>query len=349
MSPNAYIKAAVSKVPPGVLVLAAVAGFWVCSHGMTAGPTSITGYGEERVHHVGALQPGRLLSVKATLGRFVQEGEVVAALDSRVLELEKARLVATLDRARAQLRAEEDMQSAALQRGQLQAVRTHAAEERSRAELHELDLQVKRMEGLASEHLIRADQLEEARRRQRTVAADLMARPTGTPRELELMGLRPRPQDDQSSRLEQRLAPYRAAVQVEEAALRQVENSLAEMTLRAPISGTVGAILQQPGDVVSVGAPIVTIITMRPGHVVAFVPERQLRSLDVGSAVRLHRHGSWAGSLRGHVAELAPMVEETPPRGWPSPSLPVWARRVVIELDEPAPILPGEVFRVSTR
>lgn len=340
---------AASRVPPGLLVLVAVGGFWVLSHGMTAGPGAITGYGEERVHHVGSLQGGRLVSVAVALGQQVQAGDVIATLDSRALEMERARLQAALERARTQLRAEQDLQSSALQRGQLQAVRAHAAEERSRAELRELDQQVRRMEGLASDHLIRADQLEEARRRQRTVAADLMARPTGTARELELMGLRPRTQDDQSERLEQRLAPYRAAVQVEEAALHVVENSLAELTLRAPVSGTVGAILQQPGDVLAASAPVAAIITMRPGHIVAFVPERQLRALAVGSPVRLHRIGSWAGALRGHVTELAPMVEEVPPRGWPSPSLPVWARRVVIKLDEPGQLLPGEVFRVNTR
>lgn len=171
----------------------------------------------------------------------------------------------------------------------------------------------------------------------------------GTPRELEQMGLRPRAQSEQAERLEQRMAPLRAALRIKEAALAQLELSLSEMTLRAPVDGTIGALLQQSGDVVAVGTPVLQLVTMRPGYVVAFVPERRIASIAVGSAVRLRRFGLFTEALRGQVAELAPMVEEVPPRGRPSPSVPIWARRVVIKLDEPALLLPGEAFRVSVR
>lgn len=343
------IRSLVSKLPPGLLVLAAAGGFWVLSHGMTSGPASITGYAEERVHHIGPLQAGRLKSVAVTLGQTVRAGEVLATFDGQALELERAQLHATLTRARAQLLAEQDLQSAALSRSQLQAVRTHAVEERARAELRELDLQVKRMEELATQKLIRADQLEEARRRQRAVAADLLARPKGSVQQLERMGLRPRPQAEQDERLDDRLAPFRAAVQVEEAALRKLDHAISELVLRSPVDGTVGAILQQPGDMLSAGAPVLTISTMRPGHVVAFVPERQLRSLSLGDVVRLHRSGSFRGSLRAHVVEIAPGIAQAPPRAWTSPSLPLWARQIVLRLDEPAALVPGEGFRIATR
>jgi multidrug resistance efflux pump len=343
------IRGIVSQLPPGLLVFAAAAGFWVLSHGMTSGPTSITGYAEEHVHHVGPLQGGRLKSVAVTLGQAVRAGDMLASFDGQALELERARLQATLARAKAQLVAEQDLQSAALSRGQLQAVRTHASEERARAELRELDLQVKRMEELSAQKLIRADQLEEARRKQRAVAADLLARPKGSEQELERMGLRPRPQSEQSERLEERLAPFRAAVQIEEAALRKLEHAITELVLRAPVDGVVGAVLQQPGDVLGTGAPVVTIITMRPGRIVAFIPERQVRSLGMGDAVWLYRVGSFRGALRAHVAELAPGIEQAPPRTWASQSTPLWARRVVLALDEPAVLLPGEMFRVGTR
>ena len=94
---------------------------------------------------------------------------------------------------------------------------------------------------------------------------------------------------------------------------------------------------------------VLQIITTRPGHVVAFVPERKLGGLTAGATVRLRRLGTVFGTLRGHVQELAPMIEEVPPRARPSPSVPLWARRVVIRLDEPAQLLPGEAFRVSAR
>lgn len=349
MNPSDSIRDLVGKVPPGVLVLAAAAGFWALSHGMTIGPSSITGYAEERVHHVGPLQPGRLKSVAVMLGQAVRAGDVLATIDGQALELERNQLQASLARAKAQLVAEQDLQSAALSRSQLQAVRTHAAEARARAELAELDQQVRRMEALAAQKLIRIDLLEEARRRQRALAADLLARPRGSERELQRMGLRPRPASEQSERLDERLAPARAAVQVEEAALRRIEHAIAELVLRAPVDGTIGAVLQQPGDVLGPTTPVVTIVTMRPDHITAFLPERQARTLALGDPVRLYRVGSFRGSLRAHVAQIAPALEQAPPRTWASSSLPLWARQVVLTLDEPAPLLPGESFRIVTR
>lgn len=347
MSPNERIRTLIGKLPAGVLVVAALGGFWVLTGGMTRGPGTITGYAEERVHSVGSLQAGRIQAVSVQLGQAVRAGEVVALLDTRPLELQREQLRAELAQAQAELVAGQDIQSALLQRGQLQAVRVHAVEERERAELRELDQQVKRLEKLGAAHLIRASEVEEARRRQRAVAADLEARLVGSARELEQMGLRPRAQADQAERLQQRIAPLQAALRVKEAALHQIELALAEMTLRAPVDGTIGAILQQPGDVVSVGAPVLSVITMRPGYVVAFVPERRIAGITAGSAVKLRRIGILTSALSGHVAELAPMVEEVPARVRPSPTVPTWARRVVIKLDEPAQLLPGEAFRVS--
>jgi len=54
-------------------------------------------------------------------------------------------------------------------------------------------------------------------------------------------------------------------------------------------------------------------------------------------------------SLRAHVVELAPMVEEVPVRARPTPTVPMWGRRIVVKLDEPVPLLPGDAFRVSYR
>lgn len=343
------ILAPLVRLPAAIPVALALLGFWVLSRGMTAGPGAITGYAEEYVHAVGPLQAGRLLEVRVQLGQPVRAGDVVAVLDPRPLQLQRERLVAEKERAQAELRAEQDLQSAQLQRSQLQAVRSHATEERGRAELRELEQQVKRLEGLHAEHLVRASELEAVRQRQRAVAADLEARTLGTTKELEQMGLRPRGRDEQAQRLEERLAPFRAALRVHEAQLRELDHTLGELTLRAPVDGTVGAVLRRPGDVLGAGTEVLHIITMRPGHVVAFVPERKQGGLTPGAVVQLRRIGTVFGTLRGHVQELAPMIEEVPPRARPSPTVPLWARRVVIRLDEPAQLLPGEAFRVSAR
>lgn len=349
MSPKDYLRLLVSKLPAGLLVLVAFGGFWVLKYGFSVGRGTIIGYAEEQVHNLAPLQAGRLQAVKVQLGQLVRAGEVVALLDSRPLELQRAQLQAELELAQAELTAQQDMQSARLQRGELQAVRTHSKEARARAELHELNRQVRRLKKLSAAHLAPADEFEAARERQHAVAADLKSRPVGTHRQLQLMGFRPRAAEEQEQRLQERLAPYRAALHVKKAALLQVEAAIAEMTLRAPVDGTVGAILQWPGDVVSASTPVVRIITTRPGHVVAYVPERQIRDITVGAIAKLRRVGLLSGTMRGQVVELAPTIEEIPLRARTSPGVPGWARRVVVKLEGSGRLLAGEAFHVITR
>ena len=349
MSRSEKLRLLVGKLPAGLFIGLALLGFWVLSRGMTLGSGSIIGYAEEQPHAVGPLQPGRLKEVRVTLGQAVKAGEVLALLDSRPLELKRARLQAELAQAKAQLLAEEDLQSTQLQRNQLAAMTANIDEKRARAELAELQRQVQCLQWLKSRQLIHATELEDAQRRLRTVTAELAARPTGTQRELELLGQRPRTAGEQSHRLQDRLSPYRAAVVVSETALHELEYALAEQTLRAPVDGTIGAILQWPGDALAAGAPVVTVVTARPGHLTAYAPERQSRQLQLGMPVQLRRPGLLVSALRGHIVELAPHIEEFPPRARVSATIPMWGRRAVIKLDAPATLVPGEVFRVVPR
>ncbi len=330
-----------------LLIVAAAIGFWVLSNGMNAGSASISAFAEERQHQIGSLQTGRIKSLNVSLGQRVQVGDIIAVLENRALELERDRLRAALTQAQAQLSAQQDIERAQLQRGQLQAVRLHADEQRSRAELREINKRVSRLQALQAEQLVRAAEVEAARQRQKALAADLATRPTGSTRTLSLMGLRPRPASEQEARLEDRMAPFRAAIAVHETSLRQVEQDLAELTLRAPVEGTVSVVLQQVGDVVRAGMPIVTLVTARPGYVIGYVPERQSRRLAVGDRVGLRRYGSFGGRVSAQIVELAPTLEAAPARLSAKLTLPFFVRRVVIRMDQPQALLPGESFYVS--
>ncbi len=337
------------KLVSALLIVGALTGFWLLSNGMNSGAASITGYADERVHQIGALQNGRLKALRVSLGQSVRAGDIIAELDPRPFELERDRLQAQLKQAEAQLSAQLDIERTSLMRTQLQAVRMHVGEERTRAELRELGKQVNRLESLRAEQLVRASDVEAARQRQRALAADLATRPTGTTKNLAQMGLRPRPAAEQELRLQERLAPFRAALTVQQAALREIEHTLHELVLRAPVDGQVSAILQQPGDVLRAGMPVVMLSAPRPGYVVGYVPERQSRRVSVGLRVRLRRFGVISGGLAGQIVELGPGLEPAPPRISAKLSLPLYVRRIVIRVDDAAPLLPGEAFHIALR
>ena len=114
MSRSEKLRLLVGKLPAGLFIGLALLGFWVLSRGMTLGSGSIIGYAEEQPHAVGPLQPGRLKEVRVTLGQAVKAGEVLAILDSRPLELKRARLQAELAQAKAQLLADKPLLTAVL-------------------------------------------------------------------------------------------------------------------------------------------------------------------------------------------------------------------------------------------
>lgn len=348
MNLSARLRLLLGRLPSGLLVLAAALGFFVLTQGLNTSATPVIGYAEAVTHSVGPLQAGRLSAVTAQLGQVVRAGTVLARLDARPLELARDRRLAELFLARARLAAERDIQDSQLQRGQAQAVRLHAAEEKARAELEELEGQLRRLQGLSGQQLVRAAEIEAVRQKQRAVAAELAARALGNKREQEKMGLRPRTEEEQRHRLSLRLEPIAAAVHVQEAALAEAEYALAQTTLVAPVDGTVGAVLQRPGDVLAAGAPVVTLVTARPGRVVAYVPERLARGLSLGMKVKLRRGGPFRGAvLPGEVVELAPQLEEVPVRARRAPTLPTWARRVTIQVAAVQPLLAGEAFVVT--
>lgn len=349
MSLKDSIRSLIGRIPAWLLVALAGAGFWALSRGMTLGPGTAVGYAEEQVYSVAPLQAGRIKELRVTLGQAVKAGDILVQLDTRQLELRKQKVQAELEQAKAQLLAEQDLQAAQLARGQLQAVRANADVQRMRAELREVDQSVKRLSNLTTQRLVRADDVEAARKQQKALAAELSARPHGPVKDMEQMGLRPRPLSEQQKRLEQRLGPQHVAISVHEAELAQIEYEIGELTLRAPVDGQVGMILHRVGDVVSAGMPVVTLITSRPGHIVTYVPERQIRSYPLGTAVTLRKIGVAVAAMRAHVVELAPMIEEVPVRARPTPSVPLWGRRIVVKLDDPVSLLPGDAFRVSTR
>jgi len=347
LNPKGLLHTLIGKIPKWLLVLLALAGFYYFSHGFTVSTGTTLGYVEEIVHQVGPLQAGRVKEIVVALGQPVKTGDVLVRMDSRPLDLQKAKVLAELAQLRAQVLAEEDLHASLLMRGQIQAVRAYASVQSMRAELRETNKQLKRLQSLKSRQLVRADEVEVAQKQKSSLSADLGSRPSGNVRDQELMGLRPRPKEDQDRRLHDRLEPYRIAIGVKEAELAQLEFQLSELVLKSPVDGIVGPLLQRQGDVIGAGTPVLQIITHRPGFLVAFVPERQIQRFTKGQKVALRRPRLVSQTLYARVLDLGPQVEEMPVRSRPTPGVPAWGRRVILKLETTQELVPGESFRVT--
>lgn len=111
---------------------------------------------------------------------------------------------------------------------------------------------------------------------------------------------------------EDELRAAEAEVAARQAALDQAQWRLDRKTLRAPISGLVTDVYFDPGETVTAGRAVVSILSPEKMKVRFFVPQAKLADLPVGAAVTIHCDGC-PSDIPATVVFVAPAAEFTPP------------------------------------
>jgi HlyD family secretion protein len=84
-----------------------------------------------------------------------------------------------------------------------------------------------------------------------------------------------------------------------------------DLVLTAPAAGVILTRYLEPGEVAGVGMPIVSIGVVADLWVRAYVGERDLPRVRLGSSVSIHADGV-PGTVPGRIVEIAPRAEFTP-------------------------------------
>lgn len=329
------------------LAIAAAFGFFHVHQGHIGGAASAVAYAEAIHHQVGPTAPGRIAEVRVQVGQVVKAGEPMIVMDDRALQLSKIRAVTQLAKLRADELAATLDEESKVTRSELWVLKAKADEQSDRAELEEVARQMERLGGLLERQMVPAAEAESAREKLRMLEArvETYDKAIGSGRAGFDRGLG----SGHKKSVETRLEPYRQAVLVQQAAIKQLDQQLDELTIRAPVDGVVSALVHRHGDVVAAAAEVVSLVTSRPGTVTVIVPESSAARVTLGEAAELRRDKLLARPLAGRVVELSPEVEEIPLRARPSPSIAAWGRRATIEISGGEPILPGEAFHVAFR
>ena len=102
------------------------------------------------------------------------------------------------------------------------------------------------------------------------------------------------------------LAAANAAVAAAQAQLQQAELDLERTTIRAPIDGVVGDRQVQLGQLVRVGAPLMSVVPLQSVYVVANFKETQIESFRPGQPVIIRADIAHNLQLRSTVESIAP-------------------------------------------
>lgn len=96
------------------------------------------------------------------------------------------------------------------------------------------------------------------------------------------------------------------------AALAVTQSVADQLTLVAPADGIILVRYAEPGEVVPVGAPVVSVGLVRQPWIRAYVGQRYIARVALGQTVYVHVDGYGDTTFTGRVAEIAPRAEFTP-------------------------------------
>jgi multidrug resistance efflux pump len=307
-------------------------------------PLHVSGYIEADEIRIGSRVGGRVKSVSAQEGTGVQKGQVLVELEPFDLLERRAQAAAQLAAAQADFallsagyREEEVLQAKArydqltahlakLKQGP-RAQEIAAAEARlkaSQSELRRSQSNYERTSKLFSSGTKTREEMDFANE-QRDVASAMVE-----VRDQELAELKEgtRAEDilEAEAQLEEaaqawklrangfrteEVAKAKATMHAAAAALEAIDQQIAELKIVSPVDGVVEAVELQPGDLVSAGAPVLSLMDTTHLWMRAYVPETRL-NLQTGQKVEVALDSFPKRRFAGEVTFISRQAEFTP-------------------------------------
>jgi multidrug resistance efflux pump len=323
------------------------------------GTNRVLGFAHGVEYPIAPLAPARVSNVAVDVGEAVISGQVVATLDTTVIDEEiaverakriraVARLEAAVEEAKRQTLVEERALAREFASADASFSQSRARRDEARAEIAVQQAERNRLKKLVDGGLVDQSQLATLEAR----IATLGARARSAKLSVESL----RSQRDEARRradlpLEERVtrmvAPMEAALEVIDARLKTLQDRRDRLVLRSPADGHIASIHLQTGGVAGPRDPVATVIGQSRGKVVACLVESSALDVSVGDPARLYKRNGVAEVMHGHVVGMGPIVDTLPSRCRPNAQLKAWGRDVVILLDEPENLLPGQVLDVE--
>jgi HlyD family secretion protein len=112
--------------------------------------------------------------------------------------------------------------------------------------------------------------------------------------------------------LKEQIASAQADVQADRAMLRKVEADLADLTIRAPIAGTILTRSAEPGRVIQPGQTILTMVDLKKLYLRGFVPEGAIGKVKVGQQAEVFLDSNPKQGIPAEVIRIDPEAMFTP-------------------------------------
>jgi HlyD family secretion protein len=261
---------------------------------------------------------GRVKKLFADEGATVEQGQLLAELESNQLEARSASIEANVSNLDAQLRQvsvdiayTEKSTDASIAAAEAAAGTAQAHVERAKAVVATSNLQYERAKGLADQGIIPKSDLDQAIMARETSQADLNAAEKELLQANATLAVAVAAKDLVGLKTQQ----LRALQEARRAAIAQVDEAranLAERKIIAPIAGTILSRTVEVGDVVSPGSPIFVMVDMNRLYLKVYIPEPDIPKLKLGGEADVTVDAFPDRTFSARISKIYQQAEFTP-------------------------------------
>ena len=290
--------------------------------------------------------PGRIVNLAVREGDSVEAGQVVAWLSSpqqeAIRDTQRARIVSSqriVDQLQRDLAAyDEKITQAELYTkqaqmdapGQVQQAEANVAVSKAELarweeELEQAQMEAKRYPPLAktgavavqlSEQFQTKEQLAlasvEAARKQVAAAEAALQRARAQLQNIPIQEANRQTLLRQRDAHKEQIASAQATVEADRAALRKIEADIADLTIHAPIAGTILTRSAEPGRVIQPGQTMLTMVDLSKLYLRGFVPQGEIGRVKVGQQAQVYLDSNPNQPVPAEVIRIDPQVMFTP-------------------------------------
>lgn len=266
-------------------------------NGLPEGFASGNGRIEATEVDVATKMAGRVAELLVDEGDFVEAGQLVARMDTQVLE-------AQLHQAQAQVRQAENAQltaSALVAQRESEKQTAEAVVRQRQAELTAARKRFTRTEALVRRNALAQQQLDDDRAvLQSAEAALAAARAQVLSAEAGIAAARSQVVEAQS------------VVEAARASVARLQADIDDSLLKAPRAGRVQYRVAQPGEVLGAGGKLLNMVDLADVYMTFFLPARQAGLVELGQEVRLVIDAAPQYVIPARVSYVASVAQFTP-------------------------------------
>jgi len=336
-------------IASGVVLIASAIFIWkvfFAASGVPDGVVAVSGRIEGDDSAVAPKATGRILEVRVREGDTVNAGDTIAILDDAQVRAREDQARATLLEAEAKGKAAQE-QIAVLQEqfeqsrlglgqskldteGRVRQAEADLATAQSELARQEAAYQIAAFDKDAYTRLAKSGAVSERQGLQASTTADQQAAVvTASKRRVEAAQAalttaqaslsNPSVRESQVALVRRQIAQQGAEVASAAAQTQQARAQLAEaeanrqdLIVKAPFSGTVVTRAAEPGEVVTAGTAVVTLLDLNKVYLRGFVPEGEIGKVKVGQAARVYLDSDPRKPVDAYVSRIDPQATFTP-------------------------------------